>query len=85
MFTVTYTKAAYKTLSKMPTDYRVRMMRELALVAVSPAAYRGDWKALEGAPYWRLRVGGYRAICEMRGHELVLLVLKVGSRGNVYK
>jgi len=35
--------------------------------------------------FWRLRVGNWRAICEIREQELVLLVLKIGSRGDGYK
>jgi len=25
----------------------------------------GDWKQLQGSPFWRLRVGGWRIICEI--------------------
>ena len=33
---------------------------------------------------WRYRVGDYRLICEIRDHELLVLVLKVGHRRDVY-
>ena len=45
----------------------------------------GDWGPLSGSPYWRLRIGDYRAICAIEKDELVLLVLKVGPRGGIYK
>jgi mRNA interferase RelE/StbE len=85
MHAIAYTKAANKALGKMPADYRRRIMDELKGIALDPAAYRGDWKRLSGSPFWRLRVGRYRAICDVRGGELMLLVLKVGVRGDVYK
>ena len=44
-----------------------------------------DWKRLQGPSYWRLREGSFPAICEIRDDELLILVLKVGSRGDVYK
>jgi mRNA interferase RelE/StbE len=40
---------------------------------------------MNGEPYWRLRQGSYRAICSIEQGELVVLVLKVGLRGDVYK
>ena len=37
------------------------------------------------AGHWRYRVGDYRLICELRDGELVVLVLKVGHRREVYR
>ena len=80
-----YKKAASKVMRKIPAGIRRRLERELQAVANDPGNYQGDWKRLQGSPYWRLRVGGYRAICAVDSGELVILVLKVGARGDVYK
>ena len=40
---------------------------------------------MKGGDFWRLRQGSYRAICRIDDGELVILVLKVGPRGDVYK
>ena len=80
-----YKKAAIKVMKKMPVGIRRRLERELQAVANDPENYQGDWKRLQGSPYWRVRVGGYRAICAVDSGELVILVLKVGTRGDVYK
>jgi len=82
---VIYKKAASKAMKKMPAGIRRRLERELQAVADDPENYHGDWKQLQGSPYWRLRVGGYRAICAVDSGELTILVLKVGARGDVYK
>lgn len=44
-------------------------------------------KALTGqhAGLWRYRVGDYRLICEMRDDVLVVLVLRIGHRREVYR
>jgi len=84
-YTVSFRKSALKALKSMPIEIRQKMIRELELIALNPFAYRGDWKPLKGSDLWRLRVGGWRAICELQKGQLVLLVVKVGSRGDIYK
>jgi mRNA interferase RelE/StbE len=85
MFTLRYHKQALKVLVKMPRDIAVRIQTELAAISGNPSTYQGDWKPLSGTPFWRLRVGDWRAICEFRDNELILFVLKIGSRGDIYK
>ena len=86
MFTVRFSKSSTKALQKLPRGVAERMLTELRVIAENPSAYRGDWKPLHGADdLWRLRVGGWRAICELRNDELVLLVVKVAARGDAYK
>ena len=85
MYSLRFAKSALKALLKMPTGIAKRMRVELDAVAADPAACRGDWKPLQGSDFWRLRVGDWRAICEARDGELVLLVLKIAPRGDAYK
>jgi mRNA interferase RelE/StbE len=44
-------------------------------------------KALQGqyAGYWRYRVGDYRLICHLKNEELIIIVVEVGHRKNVYR
>ena len=46
---------------------------------------RGDVKVMQGQPAgtYRLRVGKYRIIYELR--EDALLIINIGSRGDIYK
>ena len=85
MYRVQFKKSAIKALARMPRKMTGRMVSELELIATDPENYSGDWKRLSGSSYWRLRVGQYRAICDLRDEELVLLVVNVGPRGDVYK
>ena len=34
---------------------------------------------------WRYRVGDYRILCEIREHRLIVLVLAVGHRREIYR
>jgi mRNA interferase RelE/StbE len=40
---------------------------------------------LQGRGGYRLRIGGYRAIYELEGATLNVLVLDVGARGGIHK
>lgn len=44
-----------------------------------------DCKKLKGRDAYRLRDGNYRFIYEVRDNVLVVLVLKVGHRKDIYK
>lgn len=85
MLALCFSKPAIKALLKMPTRMARRMRTSLDAVAASPADYRGDWKHLHGSQLWRLRVGDWRAICEVRTDERVMLVIKIAPRGDAYK
>lgn len=85
MFTLRYSKQALKILRKMPGGIASKIQAVMVCVAENPAAYQGGWKRLEGTDFWRLRVGSWRAICDVQNGELVILVLKIAPRGDVYK
>jgi mRNA interferase RelE/StbE len=85
MFVIKYSKQAVKTKAKMPKHIAKRIDVELESIAADPTSYKGDWKQLQGSPFWRLRVGGWRVICEIVKEELIIYVLKIGARGDIYK
>lgn len=85
VYSVSFKKSAIKGLRRMPRRISGRMLDELEQIAADPTTYSGDWKKLIGSRYWRLRIGGYRAVCDLRDDELVLLVIKAGPRGDIYK
>lgn len=43
--------------------------------------------ALKGMPekIWRYRVGDYRVLCEIQDGKLVVLVVEIGHRSDVYR
>lgn len=85
MYALRYSKQSVKVLRKMPQGIATRLQEELRQIAANPAGYAGDWKPLAGTEFWRLRVGGWRAICDIENGELVILVLKIAPRGDAYK
>ena len=85
MFAIKYSKQSLKVKAKMPKDIAEKIDDELDSIATDPAKYEGDWKPLQGSPFWRLRVGGWRVICRIIKKELIIYVLKIGTRGDIYK
>lgn len=47
---------------------------------------RASGKALAGnlAGRWRYRVGDYRLVCEIDDNKILITILKIGHRKNVY-
>jgi len=49
---------------------------------------RSVGKALKGSQlgtYWRYRVGDYRIICDIQDKALLILVVAIGNRRDVYR
>lgn len=44
-------------------------------------------KALQGklSAYWRYRVGDYRLLCQIQDDELIVLVVELGHRKDIYR
>ncbi len=74
-----------RAMSKLDRQVATRVLKALvALENLNDPRKRG--KALSG-PYtglWRLRVGDYRVILDIRRGELVIIALDVGNRSGIY-
>jgi len=84
---IEFTGAASKQLAKLDrTEARriLRFLRERIETADDP---RRLGKALkdQASSLWRYRVGNYRLICELKDDVMVVLVVRIGHRRNVYR
>lgn len=87
VWTVEFLKSADKTLQKLPRDIQIRITRFLRERVLSLADPRMIGEALQGdkAGRWRYRVSDYRIICKIEDHKMVVLVIELGHRSNIYK
>jgi mRNA interferase RelE/StbE len=69
----------------MPRKLAQRLRDKLEHLAKDPYALNPNVTKLQDRPGYRLRVGDWRVIYEIQGQELVILVLKVAPRGEVYR
>ena len=78
---------AVKELKKLDARAKraiVRFMRDKIATEEDPRrfgeALRKDLKRL-----WKYRIGSYRVICSIEDKQIVVLVVRVGHRRNVYR
>jgi mRNA interferase RelE/StbE len=81
--TIAYSKSALKVLRRMPANEAKRIVSTIEQYATDPQSQANNVRALIGSPYIRLRVGDWRVIMDDQG--AVLEVLKIGSRGDIYR
>jgi mRNA interferase RelE/StbE len=70
---------------KMPQNQARNIQKKVDEIAADPYRQRKNVTALQGRDGYRLRVGDNRVIYKLYDGELVLLVVKVGRRGGIYK
>lgn len=85
MYKIIYTTQAAKTLIKMPKKTANLIREKLEQVANDPFATTPNAKKLQGRPGYRLRVGDWRVIYEINKNEVVIVVIKIAHRGEVYQ
>ncbi len=76
-------KSAAKALAKLPRDDRLRLIEAIDRLREEPNAggvLKGEFAGLR-----RLRVDGYRIIYEVIDDRLVVLVIRIGHRRDVYR
>jgi len=78
-------KEAAKSLNKLPRNAAKTIREKLDAIAANPYAGHPNAKKLQGREGYRLRIGDWRVIYEIQNDQLVILVLKVAPRGEVYK
>ena len=85
-WTIDVSEKAVKSLRKMDKQTARRIRDELNQIAeLDDPRSRG--KALTGgfAGLWRYRIGDYRVLCDIEDSVLVILVIEVGHRSEVYR
>lgn len=83
-YVVRFTKRADRDLDRLPGDLRVRAIRMIESLAGNPRP-NGSIKLSGKEDMYRIRVGDYRIIYEVQDKVLLILVLRVGHRRDVYR
>lgn len=87
MYKVEFTPAASREFRKLNAALRTAIQLDLAKLKLDPRP-RGAMKLESSGNLYRIRIGpgrNYRAIYEIHDGRLLVLVLKIGDRKDVYR
>lgn len=82
-YTVLILPSAQKQLSKLPGAIATRIEEQLLELEHDPRP--PGCKKLRGRDAWRIRIGDYRAIYEIHDGRLIVTVITIGHRREVYE
>jgi len=85
-WTVEFSKIAVSQFSKFdkPTKKRIKgFITKLAML--HNPRHNGKFMQGEYSAYYRYRVGDYRLICHIEDNAMLITVIKMGHRKDVYK
>lgn len=82
MYELVYSPAALKQLEKLEHTIKERILIALERLRIRPESC--DIKKLVGVQGYRFRVGDYRIIFDMEKQKLLILILEIGHRKNIY-
>ncbi len=75
--------SAQKQLNKLPNAIATRIEDKLMELEQDPRP--AGCKKLKGRDAWRIRIGDYRAIYEINDGQLIVTVITIGNRRDVYE
>jgi len=81
---IRYSKKALKYLLKLQPKLQDRIRNTIRKIADGNTQGL-NIVAMQDVDAFRVRIGDYRVIYEINDDELVLIVIKIGARGDIYK
>ena len=82
MYTVVFSERAEKQLEKLERNIQIRIINALERIRIRPESYIVK---LVGESGYKFRIGDYRVIMDISQEKLLILVIKVGHRKEVYQ
>jgi mRNA interferase RelE/StbE len=83
-YRIDFTPGALRQWRRLPRDVQARITIAIDALAASPRP-RGAVKMAGAATAWRIRVGAYRIIYDIFDDRLLIVIIRVGHRREVYR
>ena len=82
MYDVIFYKFAKSKLKKLSLEAQKRILQALERIKIRPFSFI---KRKQGTPHFIFRVGNYRLILDIKQNKLIIFVIELGLRKNIYK
>ena len=85
---IKYTESSSKQLKKLDKQTALRVldyMDERVAALDDPRSLGKNLKGPKIGEYWRYRVGDIRVICNIVDKQMMVLVIEIGNRREVYR
>ncbi len=83
---VLFQKSAYKEYRKLPKSVQNKVDEVLEILSINPLGEVLRFKKIRGKEnHYRIRVGDYRIIYTPQNDQLIIRVIRVGHRKDVYR
>ena len=82
-YIVEFTSSAEKDLKKISIVETRKILSEIEKLQYDPRP--NNCKKLKNSNSYRIRAGGYRVIYEIVDKKLLILVIKIGHRKDIYR
>ena len=82
-YKVIFTKSVKKDFRKIPKSEASKILNEIKELAKNPRSSKT--KKLKGEKLYRLRVGNYRVIYDIQDNLMLIFVVKLGYRSDIYR
>jgi len=82
-YSIEILRVAQKQLAKIDRARQQQIIDAIRLLADNPRP--AGCKKLTGRTAWRIRIGTYRVIYEIHDDRLLVLVVTIGNRKDVYR
>lgn len=83
-YRIEFKRPARKALAAIQTSQAERIRVAIDALAVDPFP-QGHRKLVGSEAKYRIRVGDYRVIYHVENQELVILVIRIGHRKDIYR
>ena len=83
-YAIEFVPSAKRQLQKLPREVQLKLSQHIGSLASDPRPI-GSRKLKGSDELWRIRVSDYRVIYEVRDKILVVLVVRVAHRREVYR
>ena len=85
-YSVMISEEALKQLKKLDVQQRAFIMSYIRKKLDGIENPRQTGKALTGEfkGLWRYRIGNYRIVCDIQDYRVVIVVIAIGNRKNIY-